>query len=168
MVFETERDMYQKIADKIKKFLWKRIEEERVEISPKHYDRIFYNITDEMIDHNGHVNFRFLCVFFENGFHEYMKKRHTSYDFLMREFGKTTFFRHQEINYQGELKLGDVGNILTGVSEIRDTSFTVHQIIEDKNGKPLVLHKIIVVMVDISNKQKSHIPDVIRERIISE
>jgi hypothetical protein len=30
MVFETERDMYQKIADKIKKILWKWVEEKKL------------------------------------------------------------------------------------------------------------------------------------------
>jgi len=160
--------MYQKMVDKIKKFLRKWLEEEKVEVLPKHYDRISYRIIDDMIDHNGHVNFRFLCSFFENGFHEYMKKRHASYDFLIKEFGTTTFFRHQEINYQGELKLGDVGNVLTGISEIRDTSFVVHQIIEDQSGKPLVINKVIVVMIDVSSKKKSRIPDIVRKRIMSE
>ena len=160
--------MYQKMISKIKKFLLKWPKEEKVEILPKHYDRISYIVTDDMIDHNGHVNFRFLCSFFENGFQEYMKKRHASYDFLMKEFGTTTFFRHQEINYLGELKLGDVGNILTGVSEIRDTSFTVHQTIEDQSGKSLVVNKVVVVMIDISSKKKSPIPDIVRKRIMSE
>ncbi len=155
--------MYKKIKDFLRNYL----KEEKVELKPSHYDSISFRVDDKKIDDNGHVNFKFLCEFFENGFREYMQQRRVSHEFLGKEFGKTTFFRRQEIDYLGELKLYDAGIILTGVSEIHNSSFVVYQIIQNNKGKTLVVNKVIVVLFDIETKQKSIIPEVIRDRILS-
>ena len=97
-----------------------------VEKMPEKLDFIPYQIFPFMIDHNGHVNFRHLCVLFEKGFSEFVKNRKVSHEFLVPEFGKTTFFRHQEIDYLGELHLETYGSLVTGITEVKNSSFIVH------------------------------------------
>jgi len=72
---------------------------------------------------------------------------------------------HTEIDYLNPLHCFDKYKIFSRVSEIRNSSFSMENIVMSENGEINAIAKVVFVYLDIKNKQKTKLPEEIRKMI---
>ena len=114
----------------------------------------------EHIDHYGHVNYKALPALVEPEQDRFMEIHVISFDEILQRFGLRSFVRHISVDYNGEIKEGDVVNLLTWIYKLGRTSITYKQaLLKDESN--VAEYEMVVVLVDKLGRP-SRIPEELR------
>lgn len=122
----------------------------------------FLVVGAEHIDRYGHVNYKAVPGMLEPHQDALLSSRKVSFEGIERQFGLKSFVRRLETIYSGELKEGNMCEVMTQLT-LGETSMTFVQSV-DRDGAPVLRFTMVVVMVDEAGN-KTPLPEELRKQL---